>query len=76
MTPDVLINGLMRDMGNLEKPEEEEMAQKVMSMAKLLATEKRIKEKRQRQEAQRSQDMLNNLLQYSILMNGGMGMFK
>lgn len=60
-------------MGTIDKPEEEEMAQKVIGIAKLLSTEKRIKEKRQKQEMQRSQDMLNNLLQYSILMNGGFG---
>jgi len=71
---DVMLKGLQRDMGEIEKPEEEEMAQKVMGIAKFISTEKKIREKRQRQEMQRSQDMLNTLLQYSILMSNGGGL--
>ena len=58
-------------MGDMDEPEEEEMAQKVIGIAKFISTEKKIREKRQRQEMQRSQDMINTLLQYSILMNNG-----
>lgn len=72
---ELMLGSLKRDMGNFEKPEEEEMAQKVIGIAKLVSTEKKIREKRQKQETQRSQDMLNNLLQYSILMSAG-GMYK
>lgn len=71
-----MLNGLQRDMGEMDKPEEEEMAQKVIGIAKFISTEKRIREKRQRQEMQRSQDMINSLLQYSIMMNGGFGIYK
>lgn len=52
------------------------MVQKVQGIAKFISAEKRIREKRQRQEVQRSQDMINTLLQYSIMMNGGFGMYK
>lgn len=63
-------------MGRNYKPQEEEMVQKVQGLAKFISTEKRIREKRQRQELKRSQDMISTLLQYSIMMNAGIGMRK
>lgn len=63
-------------MGSNYKPQEEEMVQKVQGLAKFISTEKRIREKRQRQELKRSQDMISTLLQYSIMMNAGIGMRK
>ena len=72
-----MLKGLERDMGNIEKPEEEEMVLKIQGIAKYVAVEKKIREKRQRQELQRSQDLISQLLQYSIMMNaGGMRTFR
>ena len=63
-------------MGYIEKPEEEEMIQKVQGIARFIAVEKRVREKRQRQELARSQNMINSLLQYSIMMSGAGGTYK
>ena len=72
-----MLNSLQRDMGNGQRPEEDLLAQKIQGIARVVATEKKIKDKRQKQEIGRSQDMLNSLLQYSIMMNGGgFGMYK
>lgn len=62
-------------MGNIDRPEEEELVQKVKGIARFVNVEKKARERRQRQELARSQNMINSLLQYSIMMTGG-GMFK
>ena len=58
-------------MGSLARPEEEELVQKVKGVARFVAVEKKARERRQRQELARSQNMINSLLQYSILMHAG-----
>jgi hypothetical protein len=68
---DRLLHSLQKDVGYMQDPEEKELISKVQSVARLVLTEKKIREKRQRQELERSQNLLNNLLQFSILMNTG-----
>ena len=72
---DMMLRGLRRDVGYFEEPQEEEMALKVQGIAKFLTVEKRVREKRQREELERSQNMISTLLQYSIMMNSGMSSF-
>ena len=68
---DRLLHSLQKDVGYTQEPEEREMISKVQSVARLVLTEKKVREKRQRQEMERGQNLLNNLLQFSILMNTG-----
>ena len=57
-------------MGEFDEPEEEEIVKKIVGVQKLLVTEKRIRERKQQADLQRSQQMISNLLQFAILMNG------
>lgn len=57
-------------MGEFDEPEEEEIVKKIVGVQKLLVTEKRIRERKQQADMQRSQQMISNLLQFAILMNG------
>ena len=69
-TLDHLVRDLRRDMGEFDEPEEEEIVKKIVGVQKLLVTEKRIRERKQQADMQRSQQMISNLLQFAILMNG------
>lgn len=57
-------------MGEFDEPEEEEIVKKIVGVQKLLVTEKRIRERKQQADMQRSQQMISNLLQFAVLMNG------
>ncbi len=57
-------------MGNIAKPEEEQLVQQVKGVARFVTLEQKARDRRQRQELARSQNMINSLLQYSILMHG------
>lgn len=57
-------------MGEFDQPEEEEIVKKIQGVQKLLVTEKRIRERKQQADMQRSQQLIGNLLQFAILMNG------
>jgi hypothetical protein len=68
--PDQLVKDLRRDVGEFDQPEEEELVKKIVGVQKLLVTEKRIRERKQQADMQRSQQLIGNLLQFAILMNG------
>lgn len=68
---DSLFRSLQRDLGAFDQPEEEEFAKRLTGVARFIAVEKKTRERRQRQELERSHNMINSLLMYSMMVNGG-----
>lgn len=62
-------NGQTMDYKNIESE------QKMLRMAKFLSKERKLREKRRRKELRRSQQLIDNILQFSILMNSGTSNF-
>lgn len=67
----MLLGGLKHDTGQVPTYKNIDSEQKMLRMAKFLAKEKRLREKRRRQELRRSQQMIDSILQFSIMMNSG-----